>query len=61
MLIVLLQTKVKRTLAVIKHRATVAYLEAQDKLDAPLHRIYAGIGFTIGIVFDIFIGLTLGQ
>jgi len=47
--------------AVIKHRATVAYLEAQDKLDAPLHRIYAGIGFTIGIVFDIFIGLTLGQ
>jgi len=46
---------------VIKHQTTVAYLESQSKLDAPLRRIYAGIGFTIGIVFGIFIGLTLGQ
>jgi hypothetical protein len=61
MWIVLLLTKARKTHAVIKHRATVAYLEAQNKLDAPLRRIYAGIGFTIGIVFGIFIGLTLGQ
>jgi hypothetical protein len=46
---------------VIKHRATVAYLEAQNKLEAPLRRTYAGIGFTVGIMLGIFIGTMLGR
>ena len=60
MLIVSLQTKARRMRAVIKHRATVAYLEAQDKLEAPVRRIYAAIGFAVGIMFGIFIGIILG-
>jgi formate/nitrite transporter FocA (FNT family) len=46
---------------VIKHRATVAYLEAQNKLEAPMRRLYGGIGFTLGIMLGIFIGTMLGR
>jgi len=61
MWIVLLQTKARKMHVVIKHRATVAYLEAQNKLEAPLRRTYAGIGFTVGIMLGIFIGTMLGR
>jgi len=46
---------------VIKHQATLAYLEAQNKLEAPMRRLYGGIGFTLGIMLGIFIGTMLGR
>jgi len=61
MLIVSLLMKAKRTLVVIKHRATLAYLEAQNKLEAPMRRLYGSIGFTLGIMLGIFIGTMLGR
>jgi len=46
---------------VIKHKTTLAYLEAQNILEAPMRRMYGGIGFTLGIMLGIFIGSMLGR